>query len=119
MPKIKIFIIIAVVVIVAVLAYIFLAPFILPFIVPLLTTPTPTSTPATHTGLDINSTIGELLDNADTLAVIDECFPGFSTDSQVVSTARGMTFEQIRPFSGGAITDTIMTCITDGLLAIK
>ncbi|MFH0859481.1 MAG: hypothetical protein V1868_02615, partial [Patescibacteria group bacterium] len=74
--------------------------------------------PATHTGLDINSTIGELLDNADTLAVIDECFPGFSTDPQV-ATSRPWTFEQIRPFAGGTVTDAIMTCITDGLLAIK
>ena len=85
------------------------------------TTPAPTigpNTPAGNTKLDINSTIGQLLDNPDTKAVIDKCIPGFSTNPQV-SLARGMTLAQIQPLSSGAITNDMVACVADGLLAIK
>ena len=93
-----------------------------PTVVP--TTPAPTvtagpNTPAEiHTGLDINSTIGQLLDNPDTKAVIDKWIPGFSTNPQV-SLARGMTFGQVQPLSSGAITPEMVAGIAADLLAIK
>lgn len=71
-----------------------------------------------HTGLDINSTIGQLLDNPYTKAVIDNCIPGLSTSPQVDSV-RGMTLPKVQELSSGAITQTMIDCVTAGLLAIK
>jgi hypothetical protein len=93
-----------------------------PTVAPTTVAPTPTAAPTTPapagTGLDINSTIGQLLDNPQTKAVIDNCIPGFSTNPQV-GMARGMTLPQVQPLSSGAITQAMIDCATAGLNAIK
>ena len=76
------------------------------------------ATPEIHTGLDINSTIGQLLDNPDTRAILDKWIPGFSTNPLVVQ-ARGMTIGVIQPLSGGLITPGQVASTIADLLAIK
>ena len=84
-------------------------------------TPEPTATVpggATHTGLDINSTIGALVANPDTAAVIDHCIPG-EAEKPELAQAYGFTFGFIAPYDTTTFTPEVMKCLTDGLAAIK
>ncbi len=45
-----------------------------------------------------DTTIGDLLDNAATKAVLDKLMPGFSTNPQV-EMARGMTLRAVQPMA--------------------
>lgn len=80
-------------------------------------TPPPTGG-AIHTGLDINSPIGELVGNPNTAAILDKWIPGFSTDPGVVQ-AYNFTLPFIQPFSEGTITQEQVDGIAADLLAIK
>jgi len=80
---------------------------------------TPSASPtAIHTGLDINSTIGELVANEYTAAVLDKWIPNFSTNPQL-SQAYGMTMKFIAPFKPEIFTAEVMEGIEKDLAAIK
>jgi hypothetical protein len=52
----------------------------------------------------INSPLRELLADPKAKAILEKHFPGFSGNPQL-QMAMGMTLQQIKPFSQGAITD--------------
>ena len=68
--------------------------------------------------LTIDSTIGELLDNPKSLAVLDKDAPGMSTDPQI-SMGRFMSLRAAAPPSGGKITDEMLKVIAADLSNIK
>ena len=71
-----------------------------------------------HTGLDINSKIGDLVANEYTAAVIEKCVPGRLADP-AFKQAYGYTFEFIAPFAKDMFTPEAMKCLEDGFAAIK
>jgi hypothetical protein len=71
-----------------------------------------------HTGLDINSTIGELMGNPDTKAVLEKHLPEAVKAPQLVQ-AYAMTLKQIAPMAPTLLTDALLQAITDDLAAIK
>ncbi len=79
---------------------------------------TPTKTGAIHTGLDINSSIGDLIGNPNTAAILDKWIPGFSTDPNVAQ-AYNFTLPFIQPYSQGTITQEQVDGIAADLLKIK
>jgi hypothetical protein len=58
----------------------------------------------------IDSTVGELLDNAAPRAVIDKHIPEFATNPQI-GMARGMSLKMVAGFSGGMITNEILATL--------
>ncbi len=60
--------------------------------------------------LSINSTVGELLDNAASCAILDKHVPGMSSNPQI-GMARGMSLKMVAGFSGGMITDEILAAV--------
>lgn len=54
--------------------------------------------------LSINSTLGDLLDNADSKAVLEKHLPGISTHPQI-AMGRGFPLKMVANFSGGLITN--------------
>ena len=81
-------------------------------------TPTPTPTPAIHTGLDVNSTIGALMGNLDTKAVLQKWVPAALADPQW-TMAYGMTVAQVAPYAPAIWSAAAVQGITADLLAIK
>lgn len=51
-----------------------------------------------------NTTVGELLDNPASKAIVDKYIPGFSDNPQI-DMARGMTLAAIQPFAADQVTD--------------
>jgi len=76
------------------------------------------STAAIHTGLDINSNIGDLVANKDTAAVLEKWVPGFTTRSGL-SAAYGYTLEFIAPYDKKNLTPEVLAGIAKDLAAIK
>jgi len=66
----------------------------------------------------IQSTIGELLDNADARSVVEQHLPGMAAHPQI-SMARGMSLAAVAPFSGNLITSDALSKIDIGLKALK
>ena len=58
----------------------------------------------------IDSTVGELLDNAAPRAVIDKHMPEFAANPQI-GMARGMSLKMVAGFSGGMITNEILATV--------
>jgi hypothetical protein len=57
----------------------------------------------------IDTPIGELLDNPDTLAVLDRHMPGLSTNPQIgMARSMGLSLKAVAQFSGGKITDELL-----------
>ncbi len=63
------------------------------------------------------TTIGELLDNPDSKAVLDTHLPGFADNPQI-EMARGMTLRFVAPMSGGMVSDEAMDAIDTDLQAL-
>lgn len=63
------------------------------------------------------SSIGTLLDNPATKAVIDKHMPGFSGNPQI-DMARAMTLKQVQQFAGDQMTDEVLARIDADLAKI-
>ena len=63
------------------------------------------------------TSIGDLLDNPATKAVLDKHMPGFSGNPQIDMT-RGMTLKQIQQFASDAVTDEALANIDADLAKI-
>jgi hypothetical protein len=55
----------------------------------------------------VNSTVGELLDDAASRAVIDRLIPDLPTHPQI-DMARGMSLTMVAGFSAGKITEALL-----------
>ncbi|MET0588219.1 MAG: hypothetical protein ABWZ75_06815 [Novosphingobium sp.] len=73
-----------------------------------------TAAPAYSTS---ETSIGDLLDNPATKAVLDKHMPGFAGNPQI-DMARGMTLKQIQQFAGDAVTDDALARIDADLAKI-
>lgn len=73
-----------------------------------------TAAPAYSTS---ETSIGDLLDNPATKAVLDKHMPGFAGNPQI-DMARGMTLKQIQQFAGDAVTDDALAKIDADLAKI-
>ena len=63
------------------------------------------------------TTIGDLLDNPETHAVLEKHVPDLIANPQL-EMARGMTFVQVQPMAAGAITDEMLAEIDADLAKI-
>jgi hypothetical protein len=68
--------------------------------------------------LTIDSTIGDLLDNPKSLAILDRDAPGLSTDPQI-GLGRFMSLRSVAPLSGGKITDEMLQVIEADLQKVN
>ena len=57
-----------------------------------------------------DTTIGDLLANPDSKAIVDKYMPGFSGNPQI-EMAKGMTFKQIQQFAPDQIKDELLAKI--------
>lgn len=73
------------------------------------------ATPAFST---TTSTIGELIDNAQTKAVLDSHLPGFA-DNEQVAMARSLTLRQLQQFAPDQFTDEVLAMIDADLAKIE
>ena len=71
--------------------------------------------PAAYTTSD--TSIGDLIDNPATKALLDKHLPGFASNPQI-DMARGMTLKQIQQFAGDAVTDEALAKIDADLAKI-
>ncbi|MBN2977184.1 hypothetical protein PSH66_10855 [Pseudomonas sp. FP597] len=58
-------------------------------------------------GYSIESTLGELLDNAETKAILEKHLPGISNHPQI-TMGRGFALKAIAPFSGGLVNEAVL-----------
>jgi hypothetical protein len=65
-----------------------------------------------------SSTIGDLLDNAATKAVLTKYVPALVGNAQI-EMARSMTLKQIQSYAGDSLTDEVLAKIDLDLAAIK
>ena len=63
------------------------------------------------------TTIGDLIDNPVTKAVLDKHLPGFS-DNQQISMARAMTMRQIQGFAADMLPDEKLALVDADLAAL-
>ncbi len=63
------------------------------------------------------TTIGDLVDNPDTRAILDKHLPGLSENEQL-AMARGMTLRFVAPMSNGEISEEAMDAIDADLAAL-
>jgi len=64
--------------------------------------------------LSINSNLGDLLDNADSKAVLEKHLPGISTHPQI-AMGRGFPLKMVANFSGGLITNEALEKVESDL----
>lgn len=64
-----------------------------------------------------DTTIGDLLDNAATKAVLEKHVPAMVGNAQI-EMARGMTLKQIQAFAGDGLSDDVLARIDVDLAAI-
>ena len=64
------------------------------------------------------SSIGQLLDNPATRAILMKYFPDVATDKRI-DQAREMTLQQVKPFSQGAITDARLAAMDADLAKLS
>lgn len=74
----------------------------------------PAAKPAFSTG---ESTVGALLDNPKTKAVLDKLVPALATNPQI-EMARGFTLKQIQQFAPDQLTDDLLAKIDAELAAV-
>ena len=67
--------------------------------------------------LSIDSKVGELLDNPQAKAILDKHMTGFSTNPQV-GMARGFSLKMAAGFSGGQITQDMLSAVNADLAAL-
>jgi hypothetical protein len=67
--------------------------------------------------LSINSSLGDLLDNADSKAVLEKHLPGISTHPQI-AMGRGFPLKMVANFSGGLITNEALEKVDTDLQAL-
>ena len=79
--------------------------------------PAPASAPAAKYSTAA-TTIGELLDNPATKAVLDKHLPELATNPQL-DMARSMTLKQIQGFAGDMLSDEVLAKVDADLAAIK
>jgi len=75
------------------------------------------SAPAKPAYSTAETTIGDLIDNPATKAVLDKHLPGFS-DNQQISMARAMTMRQIQSFAADMLPDDKLALIDADLAAL-
>lgn len=75
-----------------------------------------TSTAVAYSTAD--SSVGDLLDNAQTKAILDKYLPGFSAAPQI-DMARGMTLKSVQAFAPDTVTDDALTKIDADLAKLK
>ncbi|GAB3552719.1 hypothetical protein GCM10027343_38610 [Noviherbaspirillum agri] len=68
--------------------------------------------------LSINSNLGDLLDNADSKAVLEKHLPGISTHPQI-AMGRGFPLKMVANFSGGLITNEALEKVDTDLKALS
>lgn len=73
---------------------------------------------ATEEALNVDSSVGTLLDNPKSKEVLDTLTPGLSTDPRI-DMAREMTLREIVPLSDGKLTPELLNTINDRLAQIK
>lgn len=73
---------------------------------------------AEGSALSIDSTIGQLLDNPKSLAILDKRAPGMSTDPQI-KLGRFMSLRAAAPLSGGKLTEEMLKVIEADLSKLK
>jgi hypothetical protein len=67
--------------------------------------------------LSINSTLGDLLDNDTSKAILEKHLPGISTHPQI-SMGRGFPLKTVASFSGGLISNEALDKIEADLKAL-
>lgn len=68
-------------------------------------------------GFSIDSTVGDLLENAGTRAFIEKTMPEL-VNHPAMGMIRGMSLRAIAPFSNGKLTDEILTTVDAALQKI-
>lgn len=63
-------------------------------------------------GVNINSKIGDLLNDPKAAEIMEKHFPGFSKDPRM-GMAKTMTLKQVAPMSGGLITDAKLNALEE------
>jgi len=64
-----------------------------------------------------SSTIGDLIDNPQTHAILDKHLPGFASNPQI-DMAKGMTLRQIQSFAADKLTDEVLAKIDADLAKV-
>jgi hypothetical protein len=85
---------------------------------PVLAIDPPAAAPAAAAFSTATSTIGDLLDNAATKAVLVKHVPALVSNAQI-EMARSMTLKQVQGFAGDQLSDEILAKIDLDLAAIK
>ena len=67
--------------------------------------------------MSIESKLGDLLENADAKAILEKHMPGISTHPQI-GMGRGFALSMVAKFSGGLITDDMLTKVDADLKAL-
>lgn len=67
--------------------------------------------------MSIESKLGDLLDNAEAKAILEKHMPGISTHPQI-GMGRGFALSMVAKFSGGMITDDMLTKVDADLKAL-
>jgi len=90
-------------------------------------TPAPTAPPpaasaapaaAAAARFDLNTTIGDLLADAQARAVLDKDLPGLTALPQL-EMIKGLSLRQIQPYSDGKLTDALLAKTEADLAAIR
>ena len=67
--------------------------------------------------MSIESKLGDLLDNEASKAILEKHMPGISTHPQI-AMGRGFALSMVAKFSGGMITDDMLTKVDADLKAM-
>lgn len=67
--------------------------------------------------MSIESKLGDLLDNADAKAILEKHMPGISTHPQI-GMGKGFALSMVAKFSGGMITDEMLSKVDADLKAL-
>lgn len=67
--------------------------------------------------MSIESKLGDLLDNAASKAILEKHMPGISTHPQI-GMGRGFALAMVAKFSGGLITDDMLSKVDADLKAL-
>lgn len=79
--------------------------------------PAPTAAPSAKFSTT-GTTIGDLIDNPATKAVLEKHMPAMISNPQI-EMARSMTLKQIQGFAGDALSDEVLAKVDTDLAAIK
>lgn len=87
------------------------------FTAPALADPAPAAAPAAPAYSTADTSIGDLIDNPATRAVIDKYLPGVSTDPQI-DQGRAMTFRQVQSYAPDRFSDATLAKIDADLAKV-